>query len=195
MEKDYKLYVLENPASITSDELERALALLPDWRREQALRFKHERGRIECAFSYLLLCQALRECFGIAAQPRFSIGQHGKPFLPDHPQVQFNLSHCRTAIACVVSDRPVGVDVERVGRFKDSLARYVLNDHEYAQLLAAPNPDLLFTRFWTQKEAIVKLTGRGIDDDLKNLLFTYKDVTLHTEEHPQQGYVLTVAFE
>ena len=52
--------------AITSEELDAAIASLPSWRREKALRFKHRQGRLECAFSYLLLCQALRETYGIS---------------------------------------------------------------------------------------------------------------------------------
>ena len=208
------LLILDNLDAITSEELEAAIASLPSWRREKALRFKHRQGRLECAFSYLLLCQALRETYGITQQPSFSLGAHGKPELsfaqsgfpalsPSSPPssplegirggLHFNLSHCRSALACVVSSRPVGIDVECIGRYNESLARYVLSPEEFALVSSAPDPQILFTRLWTQKEAIVKLTGRGIDDDLPNLLFKYNNVSLHTEEHIDKGYILTVA--
>ena len=105
----------------------------------------------------------------------------------------FNISHCKVAVVCVVADVEVGVDVERIGRYNDALARHVLNDEEYGHVVASDNPDLDFTIFWTQKEAIVKLTGRGIDDDLKNLLIKYNNVSLTTEVHADKGYVLSVA--
>ncbi|MBQ9665954.1 MAG: 4'-phosphopantetheinyl transferase superfamily protein [Bacteroidaceae bacterium] len=187
----FRLFVRTDLDAITPEELADAIDSLPEWRREQALRFKHEQGRKECAFAYLLLCQALKEGFGMDEQPHFSIGEHGKPSLVEHPEIHFNLSHCKKAVACVVSSEAVGVDVECVGRFSDSLARHVLNDEEYHHVITAPDPDLAFTRYWTQKEAIVKLTGRGIDDDLQNLLFKYNNVSLHTEEHPDKGYVVS----
>ena len=225
MESGYKLYIKDDLASITPQELEQALASLPDWRREKALRFKHEQGRKECAFAYLLLCQALQETYGITQQPTFLIGEHGKPELsltshltphashlslhisslsphtPNHNcqlstvncQLYFNLSHCKQAIACVISERPVGVDVESIGRYSESLARHVLSPEEFALVSSAPDPQIPFTRLWTQKEAVVKLTGRGIDDDLPNLLFKYNNVLLHTEEHLDKGYILSVA--
>lgn len=189
----YRLYIKENLDAITSEELEAAIASLPQWRREKTLRFKFEQGRKECAFAYLLLCRALREVYGIVEQPRFVWGEHGKPMLENHPGIHFNLSHCKRAIACVLSSRPVGVDVESIGRYNESLARHVLNDLELDTVLQAQDPQVAFARYWTQKEAVVKLTGRGIDDDLKNLLVKYKEVSLHTEEHPDKGYVLTVA--
>ena len=212
MESGYKLYIKDDLASITPQELEQALASLPDWRREKALRFKHEQGRKECAFAYLLLCQALQETYGITQQPSFFIGEHGKPELSfvqggssasssshlspltSHlSPLHFNLSHCKQAIACVLSERPVGVDVESIGRYSESLARHVLSPEEFALVSSAPDPQIPFTRLWTQKEAVVKLTGRGIDDDLPNLLFKYNNVSLHTEEHLDKDYILSVA--
>ena len=198
---NYRLFLRENIDAITSEELEAAIAALPEWRRQKALRFKHEQGRKECACSYLLLCQALREVYGITEQPSFAIGEHGKPELSFNSQLStlnsqlfFNLSHCKNAIACAVSSQPIGIDVECIGRYSESLARHVLSPEEFAQVSSAPDPQIPFTRLWTQKEAIVKLTGRGIDDDLPNLLSKYNNVSLHTEEHLDKGYVLTVAF-
>ena len=188
-----KVFINEQLDIITPDELRRAIAKLPDWRREKALRFKHEQGQKECAFAYLLLQEALSEVYDISDLNPFTIGEHGKPALAQHPTIHFNMSHCRHAVACVVSDHPVGIDIERIGRYKETLARHVLNEQEFAQVANAPNPDIEFARFWTQKEAIVKLTGRGIDDDLKNLLIKYNNVSLHTEEHLDKGYVLSVA--
>ena len=210
----YRLYIKDNLDAITSEELEAAIASLPQWRREKALRFKHRQGRLECAYSYLLLCQVLREVYGITEQPSFSLGTHGKPHLQfsHHPPkklstvncqlstvncqlstVNFNLSHCRSAIACVVSDQPVGVDVECVGRYSESLARHVLSPEEFALVASSPDPQIPFTRLWTQKEAVVKLTGRGIDDDLPHLLSTCHGVSLHTEDHLDKGFILSVA--
>ena len=116
------------------------------------------------------------------------------PSLTSHlSPLHFNLSHCKQAIACVLSERPVGVDVESIGRYSESLARHVLSPEEFALVSSAPDPQIPFTRLWTQKEAVVKLTGRGIDDDLPNLLFKYNNVSLHTEEHLDKGYILSVA--
>lgn len=164
------VYILCNLSSITELELDAAIALLPGWRREKALKFKFAQGRKECAFSYLLLCRALKEQFGIEEQPVFGYGEHDKPYILGHPEVHFNLSHCKGAIACAVYDQPIGVDVEMVGRYNESLARYCMSDVEVEQILCSADPDFEFTKLWTKKEAALKLTGEGIANNIKDVL-------------------------
>ncbi len=173
-------------------DLDAALAQLSDQRREQALRFRHEQGRRESAAAYLLLCQALEKEYGITEKPVFQYGEHGKPTIVGHPDIHFNLSHCRLAAICVVSDRPVGVDVESIREYRDSLARYTMNDEELEQIAHAVNPAQEFTRLWTRKEAVLKLTGHGLQSDMKTVLTHAGDVHIQTIVHPR-GYVYSVA--
>ena len=176
-------------------DLQAALAELSHQRREQALRFKFERGQRTCALAYLLLKRALHEEFGIDELPLFEYGEHGKPLLVGHPDIHFNLSHCREAVACVVSRRPVGIDVESVGRYKESVARYTMNDEELAMIESAERPEVAFIRLWTMKEARLKLTGEGITDDLKTALADSARYRFTTTERLTQIYICTVCEE
>ncbi|MBR6455757.1 MAG: 4'-phosphopantetheinyl transferase superfamily protein [Prevotella sp.] len=183
-------------------DLDAALAELSEQRREQALRYRHELGQRTCAAAYLLLCEGLQKEYGITEKPIFEYGEHGKPSIVGRPDIHFSLSHCREAAICVVSDRPVGVDVESVHRYNERLARYTMNDEEMAEILAAESPDLAFTRLWTQKEALLKCTGEGIGNDLKDVLKNYKKspspsgegngVRLSTTESPDGRYIYSV---
>ena len=173
-------------------DLDAALVQLSEQRREQALRFRHEQGRRESAATYLLLCQALEKEYGITEKPVFQYGEHGKPAIVGHPDIYFNLSHCRLAAICVVSGRPVGVDVESIREYKDGLARYTMNDEELVQIAQAEQPAQEFTRLWTQKEAVLKLTGHGLQSDMKTVLTDAKDIHIDTVVSPR-GYVYSVA--
>ena len=151
-------------------DLQTALPLLSEQRREQCLRFKFDLGRKQCAAAYLLLCEGLRQEYGVTVPPVFEYGEHGKPAIVGHADIYFNLSHCREAVLCVLSDHPVGCDVESISRYKESLARYTMNDEEMAQILSSENPDVAFTRLWTMKEAVLKRSGTGIINDMKTVL-------------------------
>jgi len=167
-----------------------ALPLLSEQRREQALKFKHEQGRKTCAAAYLLLCEGLRQEYGIAEPPVFSYGEHGKPSIVGRPDIHFNMSHCREAAVCVVSNNPVGVDIESIRKYNDSLARYTMNSKELQFIGRSPRSDVAFIRLWTMKEAKLKLTGRGIIDDMKRVLDgTEQFLTVVNET---KGYVYSV---
>ena len=189
----YCYCIKEDLSELSTQSLQEALQRLPDWRREQALRFKHTLGQAECAFSYLLLCELLQREYGIGEQPHFVAGPHGKPSLKEYPHVHFNMSHCKAGIVVAVSDHPVGVDIEQVGRGNDALARYAFNEDEYARFVGSDAPAIEFARLWTQKEAVAKLTGRGIDDNLKLLLSSCKDVEIETWVNKEKGYAVSIA--
>lgn len=185
--------VKEDIERIDDIQLQTALTRLPAWRRTQALRFKHHIGKVECAFSYLMLCDLLHEAYGISIQPTFIIGEHGKPALKEFPHLHFNMSHCHAGIAVSVSDHPVGIDIERIGRDNDILARRVLNEAEYQQMQTSPTPSITFTELWTQKEAVFKLLATGITDDIRNLLSSHPDISITTHTNLSKGYSLSIA--
>ncbi len=172
-------------------DFQAALPLLSAQRREQALKFKYELGRKTCAAAYLLLCEGLQKEYGITAPPVFEYAEHGKPSIVGHPEIHFNMSHCREGVLCVLSDRPVGVDIESIREYKESLVRYTMNDAEVRQIEQAQRPDLEFIKLWTRKEAVLKLSGSGIIDDMKHVLEkTTSELT--TVVGPEARYVYSV---
>lgn len=151
-------------------DLNKALQLVSQQRREQALRFRHDNDRRLSVAVYLLLKRALNEEYGITENPVFGYEDDGKPHIIGHTDIHFNLSHCRCAAVCAVSDRPVGIDVETIRPLHEPLARYVLNDEEYKRVMSADRPNVEFIRLWTMKESLLKLTGKGLRKELRTLL-------------------------
>ena len=151
-------------------DLAAALGEISEQRREQALRFKFEQGQRLCVLAYQLLKRGLREVYGIEENPIFEYNEHGKPSIVGHPEIFFNLSHCKEAAICAISDQPIGVDVESVRSFNDSLVRYTMNDDEIQQIESSEDRAVAFIQFWTKKEAALKLKGTGICNDMKQVL-------------------------
>ena len=185
------IYLNDNIADF---DFEAALPLLSELRREQVLKFKHDLGRKTCAAAYLLLCEGLRKEYGITEKPIFDYGEHGKPAIQGHPDIHFNLSHCREAAICVVGHRPVGVDIESIRHYKESLARYTMNDAEIAQITHSPHPAQKFTQLWTMKEALLKLSGEGIQGrSMKDILTGNEQIETHV--NVEKNYVYSIVFD
>lgn len=93
--------------------------------------------------------------------------EFGKPFLPDFPKVQFNVSHSGEKLLIAVSDEvPVGIDIEQI-KPRKSLSGLVkkcfsLAEQEHWFSQSENEQIALFYDFWTRKEAVVKGIGRGI---------------------------------
>jgi len=88
---------------------------------------------------------------------------NGAPFLKEHPELHINISHCRGAVAVAVSkDVAVGIDVESRRKIGDDLVGRVCTQEEQAVIVASPDPTMQFLRFWTRKEAVLKMRRTGI---------------------------------
>ncbi|MCR4847765.1 MAG: 4'-phosphopantetheinyl transferase superfamily protein [Bacteroidales bacterium] len=175
---------------ISEEEILRLLPLVSEERREEALRYKHLFGQFACLKSYVML-RDLLEQRGLTHPFRFGYNEHGKPFLMDYPEVHFNLSHCKNGIAVVVSDQPVGIDIESYRSVSDSLLRYTMNEEELQVIRESDDPIRTFTEYWTKKEAVFKLRGTGITHDLHGLLQGEEQVETHVNS--EKRYVYSIA--
>lgn len=193
----YILCLNDHIADLSEEQTERLINSLPEWRREQALRYKQLQGRKECAIGYVELLRGLRERFNINEMPAFAYNEHGKPYLKEHPDIHFSISHCKEAVGCFVSNRPCGLDIERIRTAKPDLVRHTMSPEEAESIFSNAFPDVAFTRIWTQKEAVLKLKGTGIVDDLHSVLKPDKlqGIELQTIENPYMGYVYTIAIQ
>jgi len=141
---------------LSADELARAESLSNPLMR---LRHIEVRGRLR-----MLLADALQQH---PAQLRIARTGEGKPYLPDHPQLVFNISHTANYLAIAIArDCQLGVDIERC-RPRANLAALVdkcfaEEEAEYWYGLPDNQKQSAFYQFWTIKEAFVKATGRGI---------------------------------
>ena len=185
----------------TPEEIARWTDELPEWRRKQVLAYKNDMGRRQSLLAYRLLCQGLREEYGIMEQPTFVYNEHGKPYIiiknaklkiKNVEGPHFSLSHCKEGVCCAISDRPVGIDIESANRkISDSVIRYSMNEGEQTLIRESDDPQRTFLRLWTQKEAVLKRLGTGIRDDMRDILSDYT-YTIETREN--ERYILSVAW-
>ncbi|MDF1828419.1 MAG: 4'-phosphopantetheinyl transferase superfamily protein [Legionellaceae bacterium] len=96
----------------------------------------------------------------------FDYAEHGKPFLPKHPELQFNLSHSgNQGLLAVGKTHPLGIDIEQYAdRPYEGIGSHVFSDEENAILRAMPKSlkPMVFFNFWAQKEALIKMLGLGL---------------------------------
>ena len=119
----------------------------------------------------------------------FSYNEMGKPFF-ENAGFNFSISHCNDILIVAFSKSKVGVDIQYLLPFKDEVARRVCNDDEFNLIANSENPDLEFTKLWTQKESIVKLHGGTLYKDTKNILTDNSDLKVITKA--KKDYVMSI---
>jgi 4'-phosphopantetheinyl transferase len=154
--------------SITEADYPYQLSLLNKDEQRQAENFKNDPLRRRYVANRAKLREILAQVVDCnSASLRIDTGQHGKPFLADYPEIDFNLSHTGNKIAVAIGHRcQVGIDIE-LCKSRSSLSALVekcFGDEEkvYWKQLSETVKTQEFYRFWTRKEAFVKATGRGI---------------------------------
>ena len=141
---------LERP--LTAAEETAMLALLPPARRERLERLRQPEKRREPLCAYLILRRALWEQYRWRELPEIQTSSLGKPYFPAFPDVHFNLSHTTGAVLVALSDRPVGVDIERIRPVSQRTMRR----------LADVGTERAFFQSWVRREARAKRSGAGV---------------------------------
>ena len=142
-----------------------------------------------------LLRVGLERAFGIrSTEIEVERNSFGKPRLRVRPGVHFNIAHCRRAVAVMVADCPVGVDVEAVRRRDAHVADRCFDASEMVRVEAASDPDREFFRYWTLKESYVKALGCGLSYPLRGVQFEVSQDGEPASNRPQAGFRLVEDF-
>lgn len=112
----------------------------------------------------------------------------------------WSLAHKSEYVAGVVADFPIGMDVEKIRSCAPGLYRMAADETEWK--LGETVDDLLFFRYWTAKEAVLKSAGIGlralsrcrvieiVDDD--HLRLSYKHQEFGVEHFYFNGHIAAI---
>lgn len=177
------------PLWAPADRQVRLEAMLEPHERERLERFAFPWLRTRYAVAHAALRTVAARCLGRSATAlRWTLGPHGKPWLPG-TGLELNLSHAGDWGMIAVSDRhPVGVDIEAItpDRASPDMIRAVTSTAERAAFAGLPAREhaVAFFRLWVRKEAMIKALGTGLSRPLDTI-----DVPLGAEA-PADGVVL-----
>lgn len=156
------------------DLLTRFAEVLPiaDWRSIDEHTFQPR--RIQAIAARVLLRSALSSLTGWKIRPsdwEFGRTKEGKPYVLDAPEVSFSLSYSDHKIALAFSRRgAVAIDVEagpidlaKMDAYLSRRERMLISCHQEEERQS------VLLRIWTLKEALVKLMGKGVSEDLSRI--------------------------
>ena len=170
-------------------EPEEVLGEILPYYAEKYTRYKRE----EDARQELVCGILLRKYLGVWKTGQVGYGKDGKPFLLER-QWKYNLTHSGVWVALGISDAEIGVDIERIRRYHSATARKLFTEEEQVMLEQVESEEArnaLFTRLWTEWEAVLKLEGSGFAGGWRENSVDKARYAIWTKE--MDGYFLSVA--
>ena len=137
-------------------------------RKESTLRLqnaKKQKSRIAADY----LCRtALSDFCGIEKEKiEFALSASGKPFAVNC-RACFNISHSGDHVICAVSDKEIGIDIEKIRPINPKIAEKFACDDELDYI---HSNETGFFEIWTLKEAYFKCIGTGLGANIKSVSF------------------------
>ncbi len=128
-------------------------------------------------FAHGLLSRELLKIGIDYGSAEISKNRYGKPFMAEHPEIFYNISHSENICACVISGRDCGIDCESVRDYRKGVVNRAFSDREREIFSKTPDDEknLLFFRLWTLKESYIKAVGTGLSYPLKKAEFIIKN--------------------
>lgn len=144
---------------ISDADFEKYFLLMSDEKRKTVEHFRSEEDKKRSIAADMLARLAVSERCGIPeADISFYREQGGKPHVRGDI-TEFNVSHSADIVVCAVSDKPIGVDVEKIRDIDLGIANRFFTKNEIRYV---GNSIRNFFEIWTKKEAAVKRDGAGL---------------------------------
>lgn len=189
---------------VNSDYLEEnfdiLLEKLPVTRREYVLAFKQRYSAIVELATSLLLDDIVNQQTK-AINPFYDVKKDalGKPYIPQLPDLYFNISHSGDYIAIAYGNENVGVDLQQIVVYRPKVAEKCCTFDEL-KWMQQEDVDYRFTFLWTIKESYAKYTGKGLAEDFKEIRIDFDDCCIKDTEvkyvsERLNDYIITVCAE
>ena len=158
-----------NTSNYYDDVFEVMLNLADEHIKQRIKKLQNKQQKINSLVGNVLRKYMIKSVFKIDFKDQvISFEKNGKLFLKDYPHIHFNISHSEDFVACVVADKRVGIDIQKIIPAKDNISKYVFNEITIDLINNSLNKDLEFTKQWTKLEAYLKLKGTGFVGNKKS---------------------------
>lgn len=114
--------------------------------------------------------------------------QYGKPYLINHHNIYFNISHTKEYLIIAIANSELGIDLEYIDDNLDMSIKELIFSRQECELIKTPKE---FYTLWSKKEAYLKYLGTGF------LTNDYKNTSLNLDSFQSSGKckIITSQFE
>lgn len=157
---------------ISEEKLEKLFLSISGERKSKIEKFVNKKDKIRSLIGEILIRIIVNDELGIGNSfIKFEKNKYSKPYLKGYPKFNFNISHSDDFVVCAISDKPVGVDIEKIKYIKyiDIAQRFfTISEFDYIMKNDLDIRLSAFYEIWTLKESYIKCCGQGLSIPLKS---------------------------
>lgn len=178
--------------NFTQEEFDETFDMMDNARKRAVLRLKHENDRRRSVLGERLARIGVSKLCKIEKNNiLFSRTENGKPFVVN-ADAFFSVSHSKEAVACVVDEKEIGIDIELVRDIDLNITRIACTERDKEFIFSTDDKDEQINRFftvWTAKEAYFKFVGTGI---IGLRTIDYEEIKPFCEHRREGDYLIAV---
>ena len=150
-----------NINKISKSEQQSVLSLLSESKKLRLDRVKSEAAKTRSLCAAVNLSALLKDGYRLE-NAVISSRADGAPFVEDC-ELFVSLSHSGDYVAAAVSDKPVGIDIQKIRDFDKRLIERICTEREL-EYVGECDTKTRFFEVWTAKEAYFKMCGGSFKD-------------------------------
>jgi 4'-phosphopantetheinyl transferase len=180
---------------------------LSKYRLDKASKFIFDKDKKLSLGAGLLLNQGLNDLYNLKEnEVEIKLTKYGKPYIYNHSEINFNISHTSKMSICVFSSSNVGCDIEQIRELDQGIINKCYSPKEKEYIEKCKNKDKAFTRIWIHKEAFLKCLGLGLNDQMNQFTINIdsNNITINQnitnkeyifEERKINNYLISICYE
>ena len=173
---------------ISEIEMSKVLILLSNEQREYIIN-KPSAKRRQSLAARVLLYKLLNKHHPDVNLCNLRFNENGKPYITDNENIYISITHSHDMVGCAVSEKPIGIDVEKKRDVAVKTINRVCTVCEQKYLEKQP---MDFFKFWTAKEALYKAVNDSFSNVIKhsfsdgeNFIYDKSYINLYSDENSE----------
>jgi len=176
MKKDQdRIYLIKIPKSPQKDLIKKGLLCLTEEENARFFKFKNTKDSLLYLTGRYFIKKIISEKIKTPIEKIIiKTTKFGRPILskPKIKNFNFNISHSGDYVAVAISNKKIGVDIEKIKPIEMEIVKNYFAPEELKFIQKNKKNQLInFYKIWTLKESYIKAIGRGLSSPLKSFYF------------------------
>ena len=160
-------YLIENINNYTDKYLDEFLKRIPIRKQATISKYRTATRRKQAIIGEILLSQLLKKFNVDYNSINITFNENGKPYIKNS-LLYYNISHSNEFVMCAVSEKELGVDIEKIRPFDSRIMDKIITKEDHVVLGGISPKNVL--QIYVRKEAYIKAYGYSINE-IKNAKF------------------------